>query len=117
MLSLGSILLFFDFSGGEFLLIAVVFLTFFGSKSIPDIARTLGKAMRDFKEAANTVQREIHESATVEEVKETPKTSNSSASSASSFNIAPPPSIISQEANLSEPPKETGETTDKPTNP
>jgi sec-independent protein translocase protein TatA len=64
-------LLFLDFSGGEFLLIAVVFLMFFGSKSIPGMARTLGKAVRDFKEAAGTVQREIHESATVEEVKET----------------------------------------------
>jgi sec-independent protein translocase protein TatA len=63
-------LLFLDFSGGEFLLIAVVFLMFFGSKSIPGMARTLGKAVRDFKEAANTVQREIHESSTVEEVKE-----------------------------------------------
>jgi Sec-independent protein translocase protein TatA len=34
------------------------------------MARTLGKAVRDFKEAAGTVQREIHESASVEEVKE-----------------------------------------------
>jgi len=65
-----STLLFLDFSGGEFLLIGVVFLMFFGSKSIPGMARTLGKAVRDFKEAANSVQREIHESATVEEVKE-----------------------------------------------
>ncbi len=31
------------------------------------MARALGKAMREFKEAANSVQREIHESATVEE--------------------------------------------------
>lgn len=67
--------LFLDFSGGEFLLIAVVFLMFFGSKSIPGMARTLGKAVRDFKEAANTVQREIHESATVEEVKEVKQSS------------------------------------------
>lgn len=58
-----SHLLFLDFSGGEFLLIAVVFLTFFGSKSIPGMARTLGKAIREFKDAANDVQREIHESA------------------------------------------------------
>jgi sec-independent protein translocase protein TatA len=76
MLVINAILLFFDFSGGEFMLIAVVFLMFFGSKSIPGMARTLGKAIRDFKEAANTVQREIHESATVEEVKETPKTTS-----------------------------------------
>ena len=58
-----SHLLFLDFSGGEFLLIGVVFLMFFGSKSIPGIARSLGKAMRQFREAAGDVQREIHESA------------------------------------------------------
>lgn len=71
-------LLFLDFSGGEFLLIAVVFLMFFGSKSIPGMARTLGKAMREFREAAGNVQREIHESATVEEVKETLKSATKS---------------------------------------
>lgn len=56
-------LLFLDFSGGEFLLIAVVFLMFFGSKSIPGIARSLGKVMREFRDAAGSVQREIQESA------------------------------------------------------
>ncbi len=66
-----STLLFLDFSGGEFLLIAVVFLMFFGSKSIPGMARGLGKAIREFKEAAGTVQREIHESSGIDEVKET----------------------------------------------
>jgi sec-independent protein translocase protein TatA len=55
--------LFLDFSGGEFLLIGVVFLMFFGSKSIPGIARTLGKIMRQFRDAAGDVQREIQESA------------------------------------------------------
>ena len=60
---MASHLLFLDFSGGEFLLIAIVFLLFFGSKSIPDVARTLGKALREFKEAANSVQRDIQESA------------------------------------------------------
>lgn len=58
-----SHLLFLDFSGGEFLLIAVVFLMFFGSKSIPGMARSLGKAVRQFKDAAGDVQREIQESA------------------------------------------------------
>ena len=58
-----SHLLFLDFSGGEFLLIAVVFLMFFGSKSIPGMARSLGKAVRQFKDAAGDVQREVTESA------------------------------------------------------
>jgi sec-independent protein translocase protein TatA len=60
-----SHLLFLDFSGGEFLLIAVVFLMFFGSKSIPGMARSLGKAVRQFKDAAGEVQRDIQESANV----------------------------------------------------
>jgi|SRR6185312_9673972 len=60
-----SHLLFLDFSGGEFLLIGVVFLMFFGSKSIPGMARSLGKAVRQFKDAAGDVQREIQESANV----------------------------------------------------
>ena len=69
-----STLLFLDFSGGEFLLIAVVFLMFFGSKSIPGMARAIGKGIREFREAANNVQREISDSVKVEEVKETKQT-------------------------------------------
>ena len=65
-------LLFLDFSGGEFFLIAIVFLMFFGSKSIPGIARTIGKAVREFKDAANNVQREIHESASVDDITKPP---------------------------------------------
>jgi sec-independent protein translocase protein TatA len=64
-------LLFLDFSGGEFLLIAIVFLVFFGSKSIPDIAQKLGKAMREFREAAGAVQRDIQDSTGMNEIKET----------------------------------------------
>jgi len=66
-----SHLLFLDFSGGEFLLIAIVFLMFFGSKSIPDVAQKIGKALREFKEAANTVQRDIQESSGMNQIKET----------------------------------------------
>jgi sec-independent protein translocase protein TatA len=96
-----KVLLFLDFSGGEFLLIAVVFLMFFGSKSIPGMARTLGKAVREFKEAANTVQREIHESATIEEVKETKQTTSSS-----------PPSIPQQTTPTAPPQQETDKPSD-----
>jgi len=87
-----STLLFLDFSGGEFLLIAVVFLMFFGSKSIPGMARGLGKAVRDFKEAANSVQREIHESASIEEVKEVKQPSPSPTTIPQQTTpVAPPP--------------------------
>ena len=46
----------------EIVLIIFVFLMLFGAKSIPDIARTLGKAMREFQKATNEIKREINES-------------------------------------------------------
>lgn len=41
------------------ILIFLVFLMLFGSKNIPDIARTLGKGMRQFREATSEIQRDI----------------------------------------------------------
>jgi sec-independent protein translocase protein TatA len=57
-------LLIFDISGGELLLIMVVVLMFFGSKGIPGIARTLGRTMRQIRDASAEVQREIQRGAT-----------------------------------------------------
>jgi sec-independent protein translocase protein TatA len=51
-----------DISGSEILLILVFILIFFGSKSIPGIARTLGKTMRQIKDASNELQSEIKKS-------------------------------------------------------
>ena len=58
-----GILLFLDsISGGELILVFIVFLMLFGSKNIPDVARSLGKAMRQFKEATGEIQRDIEQS-------------------------------------------------------
>lgn len=57
-----SQLLFLNIGGGEIFLIVLVFLMFFGAKSIPNVARTLGKGIRDFKDAANGIQRDIQSS-------------------------------------------------------
>ncbi|MDD4107573.1 MAG: twin-arginine translocase TatA/TatE family subunit [Prolixibacteraceae bacterium] len=48
-------------SGGELVLVMLLALLFFGSKAIPDIAKTLGKGMREFKKATNEIKREINE--------------------------------------------------------
>ena len=34
----------------------------FGGKGIPSIAKTLGKGIREFKNATNDIQRDIHQS-------------------------------------------------------
>lgn len=48
---------------GEILVILLVTLLFFGSKKIPELARGLGKGIREFKDATNGIQREIQEGA------------------------------------------------------
>lgn len=54
--------LFFNFGGGEIVLILVFVLLFFGSKSIPSVARNLGRGIRQFKDATNDIQRDITDS-------------------------------------------------------
>ena len=51
-----------DIAGSEILLILVFILIFFGSKSIPGIARTMGRAIRQVKDASDEIQREIKKS-------------------------------------------------------
>lgn len=51
-----------DVAGSEVLLILVFVLMFFGSKSIPGIAKTLGKTMRQIKDASDELQNEIKKS-------------------------------------------------------
>lgn len=51
-----------DVAGSEIVLIIFVVLLFFGSKSIPGIAKTLGKALYQVRNATNDLQHEIRKS-------------------------------------------------------
>jgi len=51
-----------DIAGSEVLLILIFILIFFGSKSIPGIAKTFGKTMYQIKQASNDLQEEIKKS-------------------------------------------------------
>jgi len=58
-----NIILFLDsVGGGELMVIMLFILMFFGSKKIPDLARGLGKGMREMKDAMSGVQTEIRQS-------------------------------------------------------
>ncbi|WP_078014325.1 twin-arginine translocase TatA/TatE family subunit [Hymenobacter sp. CRA2] len=48
-----------DLGGGEILLIMVVILIFFGANKIPELARGLGKGIREFKDASREIRSEI----------------------------------------------------------
>ena len=54
---------FFFISGQEIFVIMLIVVMLFGAKRIPDIARGLGKGMRQIKDATNDIKKEINESA------------------------------------------------------
>lgn len=55
-----SVVLFLEsLGGGEVMVILLFVLMFFGSEKIPDIARGLGKGIREVKDAMNGVQDEL----------------------------------------------------------
>ena len=41
--------------GGEIFLLLVIILLLFGAKRIPDLARGIGKGIKEFKDARNSV--------------------------------------------------------------
>lgn len=47
----------------EIALIVIVLLVFFGAKKIPELARGLGKGIREFKDATKEIKNEIEENA------------------------------------------------------
>lgn len=59
-----NIILLFGMPGGaELFFIVLVVIMLFGSKKIPELARGLGKGMREIKNATGDIQREITEGA------------------------------------------------------
>lgn len=56
---IASVFLFLNLGGGEVFLIILVLLMFFGSDKLPEIAKGLGKGLRELNDAKNTVQEEI----------------------------------------------------------
>lgn len=56
----GVLLEFLNMGGGEIAMIMVAVLLLFGGKKLPELARGLGKGIREFKDASEGVKREIH---------------------------------------------------------
>jgi TatA/E family protein of Tat protein translocase len=58
----------------EMLIILVVVLIFFGPKRLPDLAKSLGKGIAEFKKASEEVRKGIEEAVKEESAGEGPKT-------------------------------------------
>lgn len=59
---MNQFIMFLNLGGGEVVMIIFVILLLFGGKGIPNIARTLGKGMREFKEATDGLKKDIQQS-------------------------------------------------------
>lgn len=71
---MNQVFLIFNISGGEFLIVALIFLLFFGPNKIPEMARAAAKGIKMVKNATNDIKREILDSTddqTITEVKST----------------------------------------------
>ncbi|MAJ50899.1 MAG: twin-arginine translocase TatA/TatE family subunit [Flammeovirgaceae bacterium] len=55
--------------GWEWIVIGLFLVVFFGAKKIPEIARGLGKGIREFKDATKDIKQEIEQGAQSEEKK------------------------------------------------
>jgi TatA/E family protein of Tat protein translocase len=108
----------------ELLLIFVVALIVFGPKKLPEIGRTLGKAMGEFKKATddfkNTIEREVH----VEELKQLASTAVTVPVEESVSRTEPalvastePAPAASHPGEPTEPPPQTADVTPEAVNP
>lgn len=57
----------------EMLIILVVVLIFFGPKRLPDLAKSLGKGIAEFKKASDEVRKGIEDAVKEESAEEAPK--------------------------------------------
>ena len=49
-------------SGPEIIVVLLFIVMFFGSKKIPELAKSLGKAIREIRDASNDIKKEIRDS-------------------------------------------------------
>jgi len=56
---LNSLLFIGGLGGWEIMVILLVVLVFFGANKIPEIARGMGKGIREFKDATKEIQKEV----------------------------------------------------------
>ena len=53
--------------GMEWVVIILLVLVFFGAKKIPELARGLGKGIREFKDATREIKKDIDKAGEIEE--------------------------------------------------
>ncbi|MDF1546542.1 MAG: twin-arginine translocase TatA/TatE family subunit [Bacteroidales bacterium] len=57
-------------SGSEIFIVLLVVLLLFGSKKIPEVAKGLGKGIREFRRATDEIKKEITDTEISKDIKE-----------------------------------------------
>jgi TatA/E family protein of Tat protein translocase len=96
----------------EMLIILVVALIFFGPKRLPDLAKSLGKGIAEFKKASEEVRKGIEDAVKEESVAETPKPPEDLSSYGKAPGSAPAPeeAANAEPEPLTEPPLQESDT-------
>ena len=99
-------LLFLDIGAGELVVILLVIVMFFGADKIPEMARGLGKGMRQFKDATGSIQREIEKSITESERAANVATPTTEAPKPETPQVKPPDSAVLRNSVAQKPEEE-----------
>jgi Tat protein translocase TatB subunit len=97
---------------GELLMVFAVALVIFGPRKLPEIGRTIGKALGEFRRATNDLKNTLEEEVRVEEVRTSLNSIRDTATAgippvASTVSRAPAGAAIHRETPAAVPPSET----------
>ena len=91
MATFPNTLAFLDVGGPELLMIFFVILLLFGGEKLPELARGLGKSVREFKKATSGVEEEIKKALEAPPEPPKPKLENKPAAEPTKSTVVPPP--------------------------
>ena len=83
-----------NFGFAEMLMVFAVALVIFGPRKLPEIGRTIGGALREFRRATNDLKNTLEEEVRVDEVKKTLDSARQTANSA----LNPVPDTVTRKA-------------------
>jgi len=74
----------------ELIVIFVIALIIFGPRKLPEIGKSLGKSLAEFKKASNELRNTLEEEIRIEEQRTTVDTSRTSAQAPTTSTVSPP---------------------------
>ena len=99
MLTFMTLLAFLSNLGGpDLILILLIILVLFGAKKLPELARGMGQAMREFQKAKDEVSDELHGAGKPQDVASVPTVATPAITGPPPAGSVPPPSSAKQVA-------------------